>query len=194
MARVEFHAEPSLMNTRLVVSGALVASLALAGCATTPTKSTSFDGTPEWANGEAPIGCGIGMAKHLGNKSLTRNSAVNMARDELARSLSTKMEGMMKQYADQGETAGTQYSEQKNTQVVRSIVDQTLSGTGVKKTAMVGQDYYALVCMDLAGFKGLIDDMNGMNAKMKQALKARADSEFADLDRVLKESRAASAE
>lgn len=182
------------MNTRLVVSGAIVASLSLAGCATTPTKSTSFDGTPEWANGEVPIGCGMGVAKHLGNKSLTRNSAVNMARDELARTLSTKMEGMMKQYADQGESGGTEYSEQKNTQVVRSVVDQTLSGTGVKKTALVDKDYYALVCMDLAGFKGLVDGMNGMNAKMKQALKARAESEFADLDRVLKENRAAAAE
>ena len=177
----------------IVCVGATAAG-GMAACAHQAEKSSSFDGTPAWAQGEVPIGCGIGIAKHLGNKGLTRNSAVNMARDELARTLQTKMEGMMKQYADQGETEGKEYSEQKNTQVVRSVVDTSLSGTTVKRTALVDKEYYALVCMDLNGFKGLVDDMKEANAKMKQALKARADSEFADLDRVLKESRAGEAQ
>lgn len=160
----------------------------LVGCAHSSSGGGN-GGLPDWAAGEIPIGCGLGNAKNLGNLGLTRDAAVDKARADLSKSLQVKVEGMLKQYADQGESGGEEYSEQKVTQVTRTVVDQTLGGTSVKKTAVVDKEYYALVCMDLNGFKGLIDDMNTMNAKAKQALKARADAEFADLDRVLRENR-----
>jgi len=183
------------MNSRRIA--VLLASAALAaGCATAkpaPTSSGFDDNAPSWASGEIPIGCGLGQATHHGNQSLTREAAVDKGRMEIGRSLNTQLQGMIKQYADQGETDGKDYSEEKVTSVSKSIVDQTLAGTRVKQTALVGKQFYALVCMDLEGFKGMVDNMNTLSSKMKAGLKARADAEFADLDKAIQESRAANA-
>jgi hypothetical protein len=172
----------------------LVATTSLfAACAHKPeTASSSFDGAPSWASGEVPLGCGLGQTTVRGNaQGMARKTAQDSGRLEIAGTMKTQMMGMVKQYADAGELDGKEYNEEKVTTVSKSLVDQLVAGAHVKKTALVGKQFYALMCLDLEAFKGMVENMNTLSSKLRAGLKARADAEHAELERSLKEAREA---
>jgi hypothetical protein len=173
----------------------IVSATLAAACATTPgTPSSTFDGAPSWANGEVPFGCGLGQATMRGNQSLARSAAIDKGRVEIARSFQTQVGAMLKQYADEGLVDGKDYSEEKRTEVSKTITDTSLSGTHVKKTALVGKEFYALVCIDTEAFASTLDKMNTLAPKARAALKARADAAHAELDKELKAGRESQSE
>ena len=148
------------------------------------TPNSGFSSEPSWVT--SPVkGCGVGSSKYRGIRDLTRKAAIASARDDLARQLKVKVEGMIKTYQAMGETGGKEFAEEQTTRVSRNIVSTTLVGTIPKKNALIGKDYYSMVCLDPAVFADAFDKMNEMSSKMRQALKKRAEAEFADLDKQL---------
>ncbi len=164
-----------------------VAAAAVAtGCATAaPVKpSTSFDGAPEWYN-DVPAMCGVGSAKHRGVRDLTREASVTAARKDLAKQIQVKIQGMLKDYARQGEAEGKEFAEQDQTRVSRDLVDANMSGTRVVKSAMIEGELYSMVCLDVNAFAGALQNMKQLSNQAQAFLKARADAAFDDMDKQL---------
>ncbi|MCB9542411.1 MAG: LPP20 family lipoprotein [bacterium] len=176
------------MKTPLVLKAAGLGVLLLLGCGGDQVQSDGVpEDVPKWAM-TPPEACGVGIAKHRGNLGMAKTTAEARGRDALARELSTKVEGMIKDYQQSGETDGKDFTEELTTQVSRQIVDQTLVGTRTRIAHVSKenpQQYYALVCLDPESFAGAFDRMNELSQKQRQALKARADAEFKDLDQQL---------
>ena len=173
------------MKTLSALMTAGLGALLLFGCGGDQVRETdSVTDAPKWAL-TPPAACGVGIAKHRGNLGMAKTTAETRGRDALARELATKVEGMIKDYQQSGETDGKDFTEELTTQVSRQIVDQTLVGTRTR-IAHVSEDapqqYYALVCLDPEAFAGAFDRMNELSQKQRAALKVRADNEFKDLD------------
>ena len=173
------------MKTLQLICVCIASAALLSACSgNSGTPSSGFANEPSWVTN--PIkGCGVGSAKYRGIRDLTRKAAIASARDDLARQLKVKVEGMIKTYQAMGEAEGKEFSEEQTSRVSRNIVSTTLVGTIPKKNAMVGKDYYSTVCLDPAVFADAFDKMNDMSQKMRSALKKRAKAEFADLDKQL---------
>ena len=133
-----------------------------------------------------PAGCGVGTGRYQGQLQTARNAAVSQARTDLARQLEVKIEGMIKQYAEQGTTEGEEFAESLITDVSRDIVNTTLVGTVVRNGEIMevdgAENFVAMVCLDPETFADAFDRMNKMSGKMRKALKERAKAEFDDLD------------
>ncbi|QED28441.1 hypothetical protein FRD01_14595 [Microvenator marinus] len=152
------------------------------------TSSSSWGEVPEWAD-KVPAGCGVGSAKFRGNRSMTRDSAVSRARADLGRQLETRVQDMFKDYRAEGEAAGEDFSEERVTSVTRNITDVSLAGTSVEANFLTDtdpQEFYALVCINTAKFIEAFGETEGLSDSARAALKARAESEFKDLDEQLK--------
>lgn len=162
--------------------------LACSGATKAQLQSSTFEQAPRWFDNPEK-GCGVGSAKHRGIKNLTRKAAVQSARDDLARQLKTQIQGMVKQYAQAGETDGKQMAEELQTSVSRSIVNEALIGTRVAVTAMQGEEFYSMVCLDPETFGGIFDRMKELSQKQRVALKNRAKIEFQDLDKQIEKLR-----
>ena len=153
----------------------------LVACGGAAPAETTFPGAPSWYDN--PIaGCGVGSAKHRGNRNLTKEAATSRARRDLAAQLKANVQGMVKDYAAMGEAEGKEFSEELVTSVGRQIVDQTLVGTRVANSKLVGSEMYVNVCLDPATFADAFDKMNELDGKAREALKKRSQAEFADLD------------
>jgi hypothetical protein len=176
------------MKTPLALKVAGLGVLLLLGCGGDQVESDGIpEDVPKWAM-TPPEACGVGISKHRGNLGMAKTTAEARGRDALARELSTKVEGMIKDYQQSGETDAKDFTEELTTQVSRQIVDQTLVGTRTRIAHVskeTPQQYYALVCLDPEAFAGAFDRMNELSQKQRQALKARADAEFKDLDQQL---------
>ena len=110
----------------------------------------------------------------------------------LARQLQTKIEGMIKDYQQAGETDDKDFTEELTTRVSRQIVDTTLVGTATRLAHLSqdsSQQYYALICLQPEAFSGAFDRMNTLSQKHRKALKERAKMEFKDLDEQLEKLR-----
>lgn len=173
------------MKTLHALIGASLGALLCFGCGGDQVKSEGVpENTPKWAM-TPPDACGVGIAKHRGNLGMAKTTAEARGRDALARELATKVEGMIKDYQQSGETDGKDFTEELTTQVSRQIVDQTLVGTRTRIAHVSEGDdkqYYALVCLDPESFAGAFDRMNQLSQKQRAALKARSEAEFKDLD------------
>jgi len=167
----------------------VAAILSLAACGGDQIKDDIpvASDVPKWAM-TPPAGCGIGIAKHRGNLGMAQKTAVARGRDALARQLVTKVQGMIKDYQQSGETDAKDFTEELTTQVSRQLVDTTLVGTRTK-VAHISKDspqqYYALICLEPEAFNDAFDRMNTLKLKQREALKKRAELEFKDLDEQL---------
>lgn len=151
-------------------------------------KSQGFADEPKWA-ASPPDGCGVGITKYRGNRGMARSTSTSRARDDLARQLQVKVEGMIKDYQAQGTADGEGFNEERTTQVSRQIVSNTLLGTKVQATYVTETEkphYYSLVCLKPESIAGAFDKMDQLSMKQRKALKNRAEKEFNDLDDQLK--------
>lgn len=132
---------------------------------------------PEWANGEVPVGCGIGM-----DSEGSLAAAEFWAKDELLRSLRTKLAGMSRAYS--GTSAAAEgASEEKLENSLGRLLGAAVRRTTTVRTALAKRDRVVAVCVELATLETLLDQLEGFPPKLKQAFKARARSERADFDR-----------
>ena len=152
----------------LFLAGAAV--LLLCGC---PKKSSPAGeeaprakDLPKWFIAP-PAGCAAGTYEFKGNLQAARDGA--------------------KDYIEEGTSEGQEFSEELVTNVSKSIAQGTMNGTRPQDGALDDDRYYSLVCLDPETFSDALERQNELKGKMRQSLKARADTEFDDMSETLRE-------
>ncbi len=136
----------------------------------------------DWID-SAPEGCAVGSAPYQqGMRSLASTASASAARAALARSMKTKVQGMLKTYQSMQTSEGKISSEQDITNVTRDIVDQDMYGSRIIKTEQRKDEFFALVCIDPGALEEALGKMNQLSEAMRAAIKTRAKNEFQDLD------------
>jgi len=168
---------------KILQSVVILVALAVCSCGggAKQLDGGTYDGAPEWYDNPTK-GCGVGSVKYRGIKDLARKTAIAAAREELAAQLKAVTQGMVKNYQQQGETDAQPFTEELQTRVSREVVDQTMVGSRVAATALRGEEFYSMVCLDPETFADAFDRMKSLSGKQREALKSRAKAEFADLD------------
>lgn len=170
---------------KLHLALALSAIMVLAvGCGGSSGQATT-ESLPKWFK-VPPKGCGTGTAKVRSILGLARDAAVSRARADLAGYMRTKVEQMIRDYQASGEAEGKDFDEELVKRVSRQITEATLVGTRVAATDISGNNFFALVCLDLDTFANAIDSMNRLDKRARKALEKRAEAEFKNLDEQLK--------
>ena len=180
--------------------GSLCAAVLALGCAGTPEigEGTPFEeefvGAPGWViqgcrafwDEDEQMICGIGSAGGSRNVSLMRTTAIGRGRTEIARTLSTKVKAMLKDYASTT-TGGQEFGraandEQHIVDVSKQITDMSLAGTEmadswISKTGT----YYALVALDVEKFSDAVNRMDQLSESVRRAVVERAEESFTEL-------------
>lgn len=186
---------------RLLVGLLGGAALALAACSTTPTPpkdaiENELADAPDWVRkgcstywekGEERRICGVGAMGGTRNAALARTGAMTRARTEIARSLQTQVEAMLKDYQSTttgGEAFGAAANDEQHVEdVSRQITEMTLSGTEmVDSWISKSGTFYALVSLDVATFQQAVSQMEQLSESVRRAVIDRAERAFDDLD------------
>lgn len=129
--------------------------------------------------------CGVGSAGGDQNSALRRTAAIGRARTNIARSLQSRVNAMLADYAasTEGEPDfGLASSEEQHlADVSKQITNVTLAGTEVTDT-WVSKDatLYALVTLDVAKFADTVSRMNQLSEDVRKAVVERADESFSE--------------
>ena len=89
---------------------------------------------------------------------------------------------MIKDYIEEGETNGKDFTEELTQSVSKQVASMSLSGTVAKKKDMLNGHFFALVCLDIKTFMDTFDKMNQLSEKARTGLRRRAENAFQDLD------------
>lgn len=161
-----------------------LALLMTASCGGGPKKVRQDpDDIPDWAI-NPPKGCAVGIAELRRNLSLAKSTAATRGRDELARQLKTRVVGLMRDYAAQGEEDGQDFTEDLTRQTAEQLVNTVLHGTRARINKLDENDpqhFYALICLEPETFAGAFEQMNRLDKRARAALKQRAEDEFENL-------------
>ncbi|AKU90443.1 LPP20 family lipoprotein [Vulgatibacter incomptus] len=186
----------------LAVAAVIAAGACGFGCASTPkTPADAVQGeltdAPDWVRKgcSAYFGdskdkriCGVGAAGSTRNAALARTGAIARGRTEIARSLEVQVQAMLKDYQASttgGEAFGSAAADDQHlVDVSRQVTETSLSGTTlvdswISKTGT----FYALVALDVEGFKDAVSKMENLSERVRAAVVQRADRAFEDLDR-----------
>ena len=189
----------------LALAGAAV--LLLVGCAGSDTAEkpieSEFTGAPDWVVqgcnaywgvDSSRTVCGVGSSGGSRNISLMRTLAIARGRTEIARSLHTQVQAMLKDYQSTT-TGGRDYGfsaddEQYVIDVSKQITDMSLSGTEmVDSWSSPNDTFYALVALDLDKFEDTVDRMDQLSEQVRRAVVDRAEEAFAELDEAIERER-----
>ncbi|MCC6748975.1 MAG: LPP20 family lipoprotein [Deltaproteobacteria bacterium] len=155
---------------------------------------TAPDGTPRWVrrgsgaydgdNGKAFYG--VGIVRGIQNPSLSRQTASNRARGEVATLFDAYIAKMMKDYQRSTATGDLRNSaeEQDVVSAQKTITEVTLRGVEVRDTWTDPQtgDLYALAVLDLNGVMKGIQDANQLNGQVRDYVRNNARRAFGELD------------
>lgn len=186
---------------RILVGAGAFAALLLAGCSTTPTPpkeaiENELSDAPEWVrrgcstywkDDEPRRICGVGAMGGTRNAALARTGAMTRARTEIARSLQTQVEAMLKDYqatTTGGEAFGLAANDEQHVEdVSRQITEMSLSGTElVDSWISRSGTFYALVSLDVESFQNAVSRMEQLSETVRRAVIERAEEAFDDLD------------
>ncbi|HWV36918.1 MAG TPA: LPP20 family lipoprotein [Vulgatibacter sp.] len=187
----------------------VVAMVWASGCASTPkTPADAVEGeltdAPEWVRKgcdawwgekmERRI-CGVGAAGSTRNAALARTGAIARGRTEIARSLGVRVEALIKDYqatTTGGEAFGVGAADDQHLiDVSKQITDLSLAGTTLVDSWISSSGtFYALVALDVEGFKDAVSKMQNLSEGVRAAVIERADRAFEDLDREIDRRRA----
>ena len=191
----------------LMIGSLCTAVLALS-CAVTPEigEGTPFEdefvGAPGWViqgcraywDEDEGMICGIGSAGGSRNVSLMRTTAIGRGRTEIARTLSTKVKAMLKDY-ESTTTGGQEFGraandEQHIVDVSKQITDMSLSGTEMADSwiSQTGT-YYALVGLDVEKFSNAVSRMDQLSESVRRAVVERAEDSFSELNEEIESER-----
>lgn len=167
---------------QLFYSAVLALSITACGGKQPPTVSKEIHSVmPTWAI-SPPAGCAVGSYKFKGNIALSQQTATSRGRDELARQLDVKVKSMIKDYIEEGETNGKDFTEELTQSVSKQVASMSLSGSVSKRNDMQNGHFFSLVCLDIQTFADSFDQMNQLNEKARSALRKRSHRAFRDLD------------
>lgn len=194
--------------TWLLMIGSLCAAVLALGCAVTPEigegtpLEDEFVGAPGWViqgcrahwDDDEGMICGIGSAGGSRNVSLMRTTAIGRGRTEIARTLSTQVKAMLKDYASTT-TGGQEFGraandEQHIVDVSKQITDMSLSGTEMADSwiSQTGT-YYALVALDVEKFSDAVSRMDQLSESVRRAVVERAKDSFSELNQEIESER-----
>ncbi len=194
------------LRRTLIILGAVALIAALftcVGCGGSQAKAPAtvianeLDGAPCWVTKGG--GCygkggdktkfvwGVGSVTGTRNVGLAREAALGRARTDIARSLQTRVEAMLKDYqatTTGGEQFGTSAADDQHiVDVSKQITDLTLSGTEMVDSWISNSGaFWVLARLDVDGFKDAVGRMNQLNEAVRQAVVERADKAFSELD------------
>lgn len=180
------------------------AALALSACASTPTPpkdaiENELADAPDWVRKgcssywkekDKPRICGVGAMGGTRNAALARTGAMTRARTEIARSLQTQVEAMLRDYqatTTGGEAYGIAANDEQHVEdVSRQITELTLSGTElVDSWISRSGTFYALVSLDVETFRDAVSRMEQLSEAVRRAVVERAEQAFDELDHQL---------
>jgi len=194
--------------TWLLMIGSLCTAVLALGCAVTPEigegtpLEDEFVGAPGWViqgcrahwDDDEGMICGIGSAGGSRNVSLMRTTAIGRGRTEIARTLSTQVKAMLKDYASTT-TGGQEFGraandEQHIVDVSKQITDMSLSGTEMADSwiSQTGT-YYALVALDVEKFSDAVSRMDQLSESVRRAVVERAKDSFSELNQEIESER-----
>ncbi len=187
------------MRRLLVMLGS--AALVFSACSTTPKLpkdaiENELADAPEWVRkgcssywkkDETRRICGVGAMGGTRNAALARTGAMTRARTEIARSLQTQVEAMLKDYqatTTGGEAFGMAANDEQHVEdVSRQITEMTLSGTElVDSWISKSGTFYALVSLDVETFRQAVSQMEQLSESVREAVIERAERAFDELD------------
>lgn len=163
-----------------------------------------LDGAPDWVTkgcnayfGEKKaVICGVGSTTGTRNLSLARSAAQGRGRTEIARTLQIKVKAMLKDYqatVTGGDAFGVAADdEQVIKDASKQITDISLPGAKMMDTwvSKDGSTLFALMALDIDEFESSLGKMQGLNAKVREAIEARAEKTFSELDDEIEKERA----
>lgn len=189
---------------RTLVSCAGIALLSLAACSTTPVPpkdaiENELADAPDWVrkgcgsywkDAEKRRICGVGAMGSTRNAAMARTGAMSRARTEIARSLQTQVEAMLRDYQSTttgGEAFGLAANDEQHVEdVSRQITEMTLSGTElVDSWISRSGTFYALVSLDVETFQDAVSRMEQLSESVRRAVVDRAEQAFDELDHQL---------
>jgi hypothetical protein len=148
-------------------------------------------GSPAWVNrssgafndgGRAFYG--VGVVSGVRNSGLARSSADTRARAEVATSLNTFISSLMRDY--QASTSDLQRSEEQQLveQTIRQFTDVNLSGVRITDHWQDTSNgtLYALARLDLEQASQSLEQMNQLNTRTRDYIRANAERAFDRLD------------
>ncbi len=195
------------LKRTLILLGAAAMTAALflcVGCGGSQAKAPAtvianeLDGAPCWVTkggscygkdgDKAKFVWGVGSVAGTRNVGLAREAALGRARTDIARSLQTRVEAMLKDYqatTTGGEQFGTAAADDQHiVDVSKQITDLTLSGTEMVDSWISSSGaFWVLARLDVDGFKDAVGRMNQLNEAVRQAVVERADKAFSELDK-----------
>jgi len=171
----------------------VAALLVVPGCASrrAVVPNAAPRGSPAWVNcssgafndgGRAFYG--VGVVSGVRNAGLARSSADTRARTEVATSLNTFISALMRDY--QASISDLQRSEEQQLveQTIRQFTDVNLSGVRITdhwQDASNGT-LYALARLDLEQASQSLEQMNQLNTRTRDYIRANAERAFDRLD------------
>jgi len=147
-----------------------------------PGPDTPGDSRPEWVR-MPPKGCAKGTAKMRGSEAAASGSAITRAKGQLAGWFKELVQKMVKDYLAAGEVEKKDFVEEEFKQAIRTVVNQTMVGSRLVREQIMGEQLYALVCLDAEAISSALEKMDRADDAMRKSLKQRADEEFKELDR-----------
>ncbi len=192
-------------GTSIALSGSIfLFVVAFLGCSSmvpvTPTQpakvmKNELSGAPDWLTASCTVFwddeedahiCGVGAVTGTANPGLARSAAIARARSEIASSLQTKVERLLKDY--QATTTGGAYfgkvaaDEQHISDTSKQITAQSVSGTRFEASWVSSSGtYYAMVSLGAAGLVGAINADQTLPENVRVEVAKRAEASFAEL-------------
>lgn len=144
------------MKKSIVFTSALIALVLLAGCASGGgEKVKERRDLPEWFL-NPPVAeeviYGLGMAK-MSSDSLSRDTAIARARKDVALQVSTRVQSMMTDYAQEAGAEGNSQTINFVESITKQVADVELKGSTTEKVyAAVDGNWFAMVSYPKANF------------------------------------------
>ena len=178
-----------MKNTTKVLMG-IFAVLFVAACGgTKEVKPTVLgNGCPVWTmqgTGAFNDGnlYGVGMYKGSSNKAMAYTMADTRARVNIARSLQSKVDDLVKDYQASTQAGDNSSDEQDSTIISKIFSQQNLTGTIVKEHCDGTDGYtYSLVMLDLNTVNKMIEEQKQLSPRVKAMVKENAAKAFEDLN------------
>jgi hypothetical protein len=186
-------------------AAALLLALAFVACHT-PTLPTppatpaevmpqEMSGAPDWVtkscrthwddDSEAHL-CAVGAVAGTLNPALARTAAIARARTELARSIETQVQALLKDYQSTA-TGGGQFAEKTGDEqyisdTSKQITDTSIAGTMLENSwVSPNGTYYVMISLDLETFRESIGRDQSLPESTRSAIAERAKAAFDEL-------------
>ena len=166
------------------------------------TFQAELEGAPDWVlqsceayyDDATDVICGVGSVAGTRNISLARSTAQARGRTEIARTLNTRVESMLRDYqatVTGGSAFGTAADDEQFIQdVSRQITDTAVPGARLVDTWVSNTGtMWVLMALDLEQFESALGRMEQLDARVREAVEQRAMEAFGDLDEALERRR-----